>query len=339
MRGRAAPPTGNRFAPIHMAKNKKPKSLDVKKPADPQRARAIRAVVMHTGGVVALVILLGCGFYFLREWVERRVVFPDRAPQISLKNRPAWMSDFLARQITIAVQPVGTRSTFDHQLLVDVTSMLKSNPWVRKVNLVRRAYGEKPGDTIEIDCEWRAPVALVHWQDYYWLVDGEGVKLPEQYTARQVPLVMRGNGAGRVDIRVITGVRQPPVESGRTWPGEDLVAGLDLVKALHGQPFADEVERVDVSNFAGRVNPKESQLTLVTKYNTEIRWGRPINSKDFFVEVPPAQKLAYMRQVWEQFHRVDANQPWIDIRFDKITYPSGAAAATAEPTAGLDAGR
>jgi len=26
--------------------------------------------------------------------------------------------------------------------------------------------------------------------------------------------------------------------------------------------------------------------------------------------------------VYEQFHRIDANQPAIDIRFDKITYPS-----------------
>jgi hypothetical protein len=108
------------------------------------------------------------------------------------------------------------------------------------------------------------------------------------------------------------------------------------LKLLHGLNFADEILRVDVSNFGGRVSAKEAQLALGTRYDTQIRWGRPINAKDFFVEVSPAQKLAYLKQVWEQFHRVDGNQPWIDIRFDKITYPSGVSAA---PTARAEGAR
>jgi hypothetical protein len=318
-----------------MAKSK-PKPIAVKKVLDPARRARIRRALVHTACALLFVGALVVGFHFMRRWVEKRVVFPDRAPKIVLKNRPAWMTDFLANQITAAVKPVGTHSAFDHQLLVDVGSMLKTNPWVKKVVQVRRAYGEKPGDTIEIDCDWRAPIALVHWQDYYWLVDGDGVKLPEQYTLRQVPLVMRGSESRRTEIRIVEGVRNPPVESGQQWPGEDLVAGLDLVKLLHGLNFADEILRVDVSNFGGRVNAKEAQLALGTRYDTQIRWGRPINAKDFFVEVSPAQKLAYLKQVWEQFHRVDGNQPWIDIRFDKITYPSGVSAA---PTARADGAR
>jgi hypothetical protein len=315
-----------------MAKSK-PKAIAVKRIVDPARHARVRRALGHSACAILFVGALVLGFHFMRQWVERRVVFPDRAPRIVLTNRPAWMTDFLVNQITAAVKPVGTHSAFDHQLLVDVGLMLKSNPWVKKVVQVRRAYGEKPGDTIEIDCDWRAPIALVHWQDYYWLVDGDGVKLPEQYTLRQVPLVMRGSESRRTEIRIVEGVRNPPVESGQRWPGEDLGAGLDLVKLLHGLNFADEIVRVDVSNFGGRVSEKEAQLALGTRYDTQIRWGRPINAKDFFVEVSPAQKLAYLKQVWEQFHRVDGNQPWIDIRFDKITYPSG---VSAMPTARAD---
>jgi hypothetical protein len=303
---------------------------------DPARAAQIRRVCLHLTGVVILVAVVGGGMYVDRDYVERKVIPATDSPAVLLKNRPVWMSDFLAEQIARTAKPAGTHSAFDHQLLVDVGSMLKTNPWVKKVVQVRRAYGEKPGDTIEIDCDWRAPIALVHWQDYYWLVDGDGVKLPEQYTLRQVPLVMRGSESRRTEIRIVEGVRNPPVESGEQWPGEDLVAGLDLLKLLHGLNFADEILRVDVSNFGGRVNAKEAQLALGTRYDTQIRWGRPINSKDFFVEVSPAQKLAYLKQVWEQFHRVDGNQPWIDIRFDKITYPSG---VNATPTARADGAR
>jgi hypothetical protein len=213
-------------------------------------------------------------------------------------------------------------------VLVDVGTILRTNPWVKEVRQVRRAFDKKPGDTIEIDCEYRAPIALVHWKDYFWLVDGEAVKLPEQFTQDQLPRIVMGPNR-KLNIRVIEGVQQAPVESGQKWAGADLEAGLDLVRLLHGQPYAEEIVKVDVSNFAGRNSQKDAQIVLVTKYGTEIRWGRPINSRDFFVEVSANQKLKYMQQVYEQFHRVDGNFPWIDIRFDKITYPSA-------PTAQLD---
>jgi hypothetical protein len=239
------------------------------------------------------------------------------------------MSDFLAEQIIASAEPVGASSTFNRQTLVDVGDALKANPWIRKVNQVRRAYSNKPGDTIEIDCEYRVPLALVHWKDYFWLVDSEGVKLPEQFTQQQLQQVIVGRD-NKLLFRVIEGVRQPPVESGRKWTGEDLAAGLTLAQYLSGQPFAEEVVRIDVANFGGRVNEREAQLVLLTKRGTEVRWGRPVNAKDFFIEVSVAQKLDYMRRVYTQFGRVDANQAWIDIRFDKITYPSS------EPEARLD---
>jgi hypothetical protein len=70
----------------------------------------------------------------------------------------------------------------------------------------------------------------------------------------------------------------------------------------------------------------------VTRYLTQIRWGRPINADDYFVEVSTAQKLDYLQRIYSEYHRVDANHPWIDIRFDQITYPS-------EPAAQVDTRR
>jgi cell division septal protein FtsQ len=315
-----------------MAKTKKPKPVPVKKSTDPEHARQVRRVAMHVLAALVFMGICGWGLWGLRRHVEKDVVFPDRPPKVVLLNRPPWMSDFLAEQIVAAVRPMGTHSSFDHRVLVDINSMLRTNPWIKQVRQVRRAYDRKPGDTIEIDCDYRAPIALVHWRDYYWLVDGDGVKLPEQFTADQLPRIVMGANR-KLNIRVISGVRQPPVESGERWPGDDLSAGLDLVKLLHGQPYAEEIVRVDVSNYGARESMKRAQLTLITRYDSEIRWGRPINSRDFFIEVSPSQKLAYLRDVYQQFHRVDGNHAWIDIRFDKITCPSG------PETARLDDGR
>ena len=136
---------------------------------------------------------------------------------------------------------------------------------------------------------------------------------------------------GTTHIRLIEGVRHvPPRDAGQTWPGEDLAAGLDLVTHLYGQSFAQEIVKVNVANFGGRVDPREAQVVLVTRYNTEIRWGRPWGATDAFVEVAPERKVQYLRRVLAEYGRVDARQPWIDIRFDKITYPDPAEAVGAE---------
>lgn len=291
------------------------------KPRDPQAAARLRRVCVHVSAVVLLLAAAGIGYWAMRRHVDRRVVFSRTAPKVVLVHRPVWMSDALYDEIVALAQPYGAHSAFDRELLHDVADLLGDSPWIKRVHEVRRVYGQRPGDTILVDCEYRAPVALVHWGEYYWLVDGEGVKLPQQYTAREIARIITGRD-GKTNIRVVEGVRHAPVEKGERWPGEDLVAGLDLAKCLYGLPYADEVTGIDVANYAGRVNPREAHLVLQTKRGTEIRWGRPLAAKDFFIEVSTAQKLKSMQQVWQQFGRVDANRPWIDIRFDKITYPS-----------------
>jgi hypothetical protein len=312
-----------------MAKSKKSKPIAVKKPRDPERARRMRVLAINLFAVAFCVGAIAVGLHFDQKYVEHKVVFAKEPPAVVLKNRPVWMSDFLAEQIARTARPAGAHSAFDHQMLVDTVAMLRSNPWIREVRQVRRAYGKQPGDTLEVDCEYRAPVALVQWKNYFWLVDGDGVKLPEAFTVQDVPRIVTGQDR-RLNIRVIEGVRQPPPETGAKWVGEDLHAGLELVKLLFGRQYTEEIPKVNVANFGGRFDPKGAQLVLITKYGTTVRWGRPIAAgDDFFVEVSPAQKLAYMQAIYEEKHRVDGNFDWVDVRFDAVTHPSTGPAQTA----------
>ncbi len=257
-------------------------------------------------------------------YVDTQVDKQTKPPTVVLKNRPVWMSDVLAAQIIEAASPSTARSTFDHELLVETFAKLKSNPWIATVHEVRRGYDKSAGDTLEIDADYRTPAALVRWGDYYSLIDGKGVKLPEQYPRNMATRIVHGND-GRVNIRVIDGVFNPPPEPGKIWRGEDLQAGLQMVKLLNDEPFAQDILKVNVTNVGRRNSAKEAQIVLITRYNTEIRWGRPLNAADFFIEVSPEQKIASLRQIYQQYGRVDAKQPWLDLRFDKITYPSPAA--------------
>jgi hypothetical protein len=211
---------------------------------------------------------------------------------------------------------------------MDTAQALATSPWIKEVRQVRRAYVHWPGDTLEVDCVYRIPTALVKWQDRYWLVDGDGCKLPAEYSLRQLPRAL-SDATGTLTLRVIQGVTRGPSRLGKPWPGDDLAAGLELAKLLAGRPFAEEVPIVDVSNFAGRRDPQAAQIVLVTKYGTQIRWGRPPSAKDYFVEVPTSQKLQSLADIFQQMHRVDGGQTWIDIRFDQVTYPSPQPAAAA----------
>jgi hypothetical protein len=266
-------------------------------------------------------------FRISQIYVDRRLAFPTRPPKIVLKDRPVWMSDFLADQIIQAAAPIGLHSAFDRQLLEDTAMALQSNPWVRHVNMVRRIYDQGPGDEIEIDCDYRAPIALVKWGEYYWLVDGESIKLPEQYTEDELPKIMIGMD-GKINVRIILGVEHAPPESGEKWVGEDLSGGLDLARLLAGRDFADQVRAIDVSNINGRKDDREAQLVLTTQFGTQIRWGRPPSASDGFVEAPASTKLNALESIYHQDNRVDADQPWIDVRFDRVTCPIAAVAAS-----------
>jgi hypothetical protein len=282
--------------------------------------RKSAALLLHLLGFFVLVGGLVYLVQLTKQYDEREASAPTGPLKIALVNKPVWMSDFLAQQIADTI-PKNSSSAFDHELLVRAVAALKKNPWVSSVNQVRRVFGDQPGDTLEVDCDFRAPVALVKWSQYYWLIDNDGYLLPEQYTDAQLDKITIGRD-GRTCLRVIEGVKQPPPDMGHKWVGGDIAAGLDLVKLLYGKLFVDEVTGIDVSNFAGRINRGDPQLVMITRYGTQVWWGRPLNAKDFFVEVSPARKMEILKAVVQKEGRIDANQAFLDVRYDNLLIPT-----------------
>jgi hypothetical protein len=98
-----------------------------------------------------------------------------------------------------------------------------------------------------------------------------------------------------------------------------MAAGLKMSALLSHISYADDIVRIDVSNVAN--HPHSPLLTLITKANTQIHWGRPPGDDDF-TEASPSVKLAHLQQIYAQYHRLDANQQWLDLRFDHVIYPT-----------------
>jgi hypothetical protein len=296
----------------------------------PERAALLRKICIH--GLIGCLFFggLGAGFYYIKDYVDHEVVKPTDAPTIVIKNKPHWMSEFLVQRIAATARPKELHSPFDHQSLIDIETALSENPWISKVYSIRRAYRDKPGDTLEIDCEYRAPAALMKWGAHYWLVDRDGFKLPDQYEEADKDKIVTVVD-GRVDIRIIEGVHRPPPQTGKKWVGDDLAAGLEMTALLSDKPFAQEILKINVAHFG---NPREPQVVLVTKYNTEIRWGRTPSEldKDPFMEVSTRKKLDRLQLIYTQFGQVDAHKKeGLDIRFDNaVTTPSATGATGKE---------
>lgn len=305
----------------------------------PPAKRMARKVALW-GFIAALgATAAGLGFNRLQQYVEKKYATPSRPPQVALKQVPAWMDRNLVDQVLRAARPANTSSAFDRMILADVRDQLLNDanvgPYIESINQIRRVYGGAPGDTIEIDATFRAPVALVRWGEDYWHVDSVGHKLVHSFTIDQLNRATMSND-GKIVTRVIVGVRTPPPTPGDMWRGADLQAGLDLLKLIHDKPFSQEIRAVDVSNFAGRNDAAAAQLILKTRYNTEIRWGRPLNSSEGFVEVDAGRKLAVLERIVAEYGQIDARRPWIDIRFDKPTIPRMVPGQNPEATQAAD---
>jgi hypothetical protein len=317
-----------------MARAKSVKSEEVLKPAEPgsrstKRAAAAQASdaaprtipwwVHATFGVILLALVM-VGVWKAKQFADESLARPAAPAKIVFLNKPAWMNDALVARITESVSPVSVSSSLDHKVLVDTTSMLRACAWVKNVNQVRRVYGGAPGDTIEVDCEFRTPVALVMDERLYWMVDGDGVKLPEKFTADELGKLGLGLEPKR-QLRRIVGVDVRAPQAGEVWKGDDIKAGLDLVKLMHDKPFLNEIVEVDVTNFASRMDVNAAQLILRTFRGTEVRWGQPINSAQIYREQTPEAKLQMLERVYAQYDRVDAGSlVGIDVRFDQVLW-------------------
>ena len=299
-------------------------------PMSPEAKAKLRRTAINVVAAGLFSAVCVTGFMASKRYVEK-VERRDAPPAVTLVGGPpVWMNATIHEQILAAARSDAASLSTDRQALAGHAIRLSDSPWVKGVKSVRRVYGEGPGDTIEIEAVYRTPVALVHWHEGYWYVDAEGVRLPEKFNDAQVRQMTAAGG--RPLFRVLENIASGPAAVGKAWPGKDIKAGLELVNLLADKGYADQIVRIDVANYDGRLNANESQINLLTRYGTQVRWGQPPSSTAFFVEQKVDRKLEVMQQACRQSGRVDMNLPWIDLRFDNATVPS-------QQRASLDVGR
>ncbi len=244
------------------------------------------------------ILALG-GFAFLLLLVHRKVYecyADDERYQLNLDllevmANPDWLSGTeLEPVIRGSVKLTGNTNIFDKTLVSRALEHYEGNPWIARVDSIQKRY---PNELV-VKLEIRKPIVAVEIKRsknraLYYLVDNQTVRLPGEY-ARVPSLAMT--------LPVIIGVTTVPPPAGQAWPDPGLSDAIALATTLEDyQVYGKlDVAQIDVSNSNGRVNKKESEITIWTKDRVAIQWGRsPATAK--FGEIPVEEKIKNLNYV------------------------------------------
>ena len=250
------------------------------KPWDPRRT----LLALRLSAYIAVAVALVVGWVYLEESLTRYAsahhAAPVTADAVVLENKPAWMSPAVEMELVESVaREVGT-DPLDAASLRDAVASLSNQPWVRRVTQLRRAADGR----VHVEAEYRRPVAVLRTDHGYVLVDREGIRLPGLYERHQVPLLKLVEVTGAA-----SGV--PPV--GGRWAGDDLAAGLALAEVLGAEPYAEQLDAIDVS---GR-DEERGRLELAFYVGRRrVVWGLPIGHESPY-EVDAAVKVERLRRL------------------------------------------
>ena len=194
-------------------------------------------------------------------------------------------------------------SIFSSDLNLQVRQAYESSPWVRHVTGIERVFPNQ----LRIEVEWRQPLAAVEHGGRYLLVDDRGQLLPAESDAPLIDAPIITTRANSVDAVVERGMTD-------AWILEAIDHGTSVINGLldHGDFTVIEqvgLSHIDVSNHALRLDPKASEVSLVTDSvyaDTDsggvarpvvIRWGRSQNHRLGAIELSVATKLKNLASV------------------------------------------
>jgi len=273
------------------------------------------------GTLVALVTaVLGCGALFgidsLRENVRVAPGYQMRAESLRLTSGPKWMTPAIRAELDMTLLDPTFPARFsllDEDVCRRIAAAYQRCLWVDRVErIVKHDPRVDPGrPPLEVQLRFRRPLAFVQGREGFALVDDQGIRLPGLY------------GEARLaDVRfiVVTGVLTNPPGPGQPWPDPSLAAALKVADAVEPRREAFALATVDVSNFAGRRDPRDTEIALFTVSGTRIKWGKaPSSQADMLREKSAAAKVAYLDYVYKTLHgQVDGVLAYIDIPNEAI---------------------
>jgi len=267
--------------------------------------RAHRGALLRTGRIAlysaipALIVLLVHREVYSLVIGKKEYSVESDSLRVSLA--PSWAKG----KHTYPVDPGGEPwNAFDGGAAERVGHAFERNPWVRCVTSVERLFPNR----VKVKFEYRVPHAAVRTAEGWIAIDEQRVRLPGVWTERP-PCALRADLVGLV------GAPAP----GEVWDSPALAAGLGLAELVESEPTLAkaEVQAVDVSNVDGRLDPRKSELAMLTGGGCILYWGRPCGTKKFG-ERTVIEKIENLKRVLQEYPHLDGLQ-YVKLFFKRPT--------------------
>lgn len=172
-----------------------------------------------------------------------------------------WMSRSIRDNLLTVARSAVDANPLDAAGLERVANELRRTGWFMTGPVARR----EPGGRVIISGGWRAPVAVVRWQERDHLVSAGGERLQLSYP------IGTAMSAG---LRAIVGASEPPPEGyGDEWTGGDVDAAIALLAYLQqDREVYAQVTAIDVSRY---VPGNRRHLIVQTREGRRVLWGSP----------------------------------------------------------------
>lgn len=277
--------------------------------------RAILKSLLVAAAAAIFCGAVGYGFVRMGEAVRAAPEYQVSRASLRLVAGPEWMTPAILAELDVTRELPERFNLLDPTIAARVAGAYERCVWIeRVVSVVKRdprVAGKGP--PLEVRLKFRRPVAFVQvsGRDGFYLVDGRAVRLPGVYREPKL---------GEVRLLVIMGCREPPPEPGRLWATPALESGVRVADAVQSRREKFGLTTVDVSNFGGRRDPRETEVALYTENHTQIKWGKaPTPEAERLQEKSPAEKVGYLDFVYDRLEgRVDGVLSYIDIPNEAI---------------------
>ena len=218
------------------------------------------------------------------------------AREILITPLPPWIRTDLPDEVIREASLTGPLSLLEPRLTPRVAGAFAAHPWVERVRRVSKRFPSG----LEVELQYRKPVAVVEVTDGALPVDVRGVVLPtSDFRPGEADLFPR-----------IGGIHTSPAGLvGEPWGDAGVVGGAEIAAAL-----ADAWQSLDLFRIApagrrpGGRGGVEYTYAIFTRGGTRIDWGLAPGTT-VSAELPATDKVAQLKRFAAQHGSLDGEKP------------------------------
>jgi hypothetical protein len=276
-------------------------------PAEPskvgQLARALfrPSVLLGLAAVILASVAWPIILRSLPDPSQRDEYLTDRNA-ITVNDPPHWVPRDLVEQVLDQAQIPETLSLLDDDLTSQIAQAFEHHPWVARVVHVQKSVPAQ----INVELEYRRPVAMVQVDSGMYPIDPQGILLPPSdfsvAETRSYPLI--------VDVK-----STPRGSAGTPW-GDPLIFGAARIADVLSTHWKDfDLQKIRRIPQTSETSTETTFYELVTVGGSRILWGRA-PGVDHPGELTVEQKIGRLQRYHSDFGGFDEpHGPYeIDIR-------------------------